>query len=391
VNFHYKCLRCDFFEKDGTKELLTCPKCGSNLDITYNYDDIKLKQPQIFNMFLHPELMPISVSTDIFRTKIGGTPLIESRTKKYLFFKDDSRNPSLSFKDRASAIAILKSIELNKKGIVTASTGNAAASLATLSALTGQKCVIFVPESAPKGKLIQILIHGAKLIKVKGSYDQAFDIATEFSKVSEYYLRNTGINPFMTEGKKTAAYEIAYQLNYEVPDNVFVSVGDGCIIGSTYKGFYELKMVGKIDKIPRIYGVQAMGANPIFRAFKANKEDIEQLKANTIADSISVGNPQDYQKALRAVRKSGGDFIEVSDKEIMDAQREMAVSEGLYAEPAAAAAFAGYLKKKLEGKTVILITGNGLKDVDATEKSFNFDFISIDPNNYDIEEINEKI
>ena len=236
-------------------------------------------------------------------------------------------------------------------------------------------------------KLTQILIHGAKLVKVNGSYDQAFDIATEFAQKSGYYLRNTGINPMMTEGKKTVAFEIAADNNFDPIDNIFVSVGDGCIIGSVYKGFYELNKTRVIDWMPKIYGIQADGANPIYRAFENNKKDIDSQGADTIADSISVGEPRDYQKALRAVRKSGGKYISVSDKEIMDGQKKLAMEEGIYSEPAASAAYAGYLKESVKGKTVVLVTGNGLKDIKATIDTFDFHFMEIEPKGYDIEEI----
>lgn len=384
--YFFKCVKCGY-EIHDKEEVLTCPKCNSNMDVIYDYKNIELSENNELDMFIFPELLPNNVGKEKLRVKIGGTPLIKSRNKSSLFFKDDSRNPSLSFKDRASAVGVLKTIELKKAGIVTASTGNAAASLATLSALAGVKAVIFVPESAPIAKLAQIQIHGAFLIKVQGSYDEAFDIATEFSQKSGYYLRNTGINPMMTEGKKTVAFEIAKQFNYDLPENIFVSVGDGCIIGSVYKGFYELKLLNKIRNIPKIFGVQAHGANPIFQAFTNNYDDIYPMRSVTIADSINVGNPRDYQKALRAVRKSNGKFIEASDEEIMSAQALLAKNEGIYAEPAAAAAYAGYLKQNPNETSIVLITGNGLKDVNATLHSNKFSSITILPKNYNIEDI----
>ncbi|MCD6579966.1 threonine synthase [bacterium] len=388
--YFFKCVKCgkEIHEKEN---ILTCPECDSNMDVIYDYESIDLKESNDFDMFLFPQLLPNDADKSLLRVKIGGTPLVKSRNKETLFFKDDSRNPSLSFKDRASAIGVLKTIELKRKGIVTASTGNAAASLATLSALAGIKAVIFAPVSAPQAKLAQIQIHGAFLVKVNGSYDEAFDIATEFSQKSGYYLRNTGINPMMTEGKKTVAFEIAKQFDYDLPENIFVSVGDGCIIGSVYKGFYELKKLNKIERIPRIFGIQAHGANPIFQAFKGNYDKIDPIRSSTIADSINVGNPRDYQKALRAVIESHGEFIEVEDREIMAAQSILAKDEGIYAEPAASAAFAGYLKKGIKGRTVVLITGNGLKDINATIKSNEFASLTVSPTDYNIDYIMEKV
>ncbi len=379
MKYYFRCVKCGFTEKDGKKQMMLCPSCGSNLDVMYNYDRISLSKKKNLSMWTFGELLPVSADPSALRTVIGGTPLIESRNTEGLLFKDDTRNPSLSFKDRASAIAIMKCIELGKKGVTTASTGNAAASLAALSALAGLKCVIFVPENAPPAKLAQILIHGSRLVKIKGTYDEAFDIATAFSRKSGYYLRNTGINPFMTEGKKTVSFEMHVQTDIGKIDNVFVSVGDGCIIGAVYKGFWELKKIGAIKKIPRVIGVQASGASPIATAFKKGSDDIKPVISRTLADSISVGNPRDPHKALRAARDSGGYFLTVTDSEIAAAQGELALKEGIYAEPAAAAAYAGYKRSREKGRSIVLVTGNGLKDIAFTLSHNSFKSITLDP------------
>ena len=389
--FSYRCVKCSSeYPSCSDKEMLTCPSCGSNLDVIYDYGNIDITGPaDIFDMFIYPQLLPVDVDRSLLRLPIGGTPLVQSRLLSNLFFKDDSRNPSLSYKDRASAIAVLRASELGLDTIVTASTGNAAASLSVLCAAAGLKAVIFVPESAPEGKLLQILMHGAQLVKVKGTYDQVFDMATEYSSYCGAYLRSTGINPMMAEGRKTSAFEIYEQFGRSVPDNIVVSVGDGCIIGGIYKGFWELKELGMINRIPRIIGVQAEGSSPLVKAFDNNSMEFTPESADTIADSISVGYPRDGYKALRAAYETQGVFISVSDTQIMQAQYDMSKNEGIFCEPAASAAYAGYLKLKPEGDTVVMVTGNGLKDPRSADRSNEFSFVTASFDNYSLEDISK--
>ena len=258
------------------------------------------------------------------------------------------------------------------KTLVAASTGNAAASLACLSAAHRMEAVIFAPATAPPAKLTQILQYGAHLFPVDGTYDDAFDLSMDVVKATGWYSRSTGINPILSEGKKTAALEIAEQLNWEVPDNVFVPVGDGCIIGGVYKGFYDLHQLGWIDRLPKIIAVQAEGSSVIVDALESGT--LTPVSADTVADSISVDMPRDGQKAIRAVKESRGYGLKVTDAEILEAQHRLAKTTGLFAEPAAAAAFAGLLKSANEGKinsaetATVLITGTGLKDIRAAQK-----------------------
>ncbi len=261
--------------------------------------------------------------------------------------------------------------------ITTASTGNAAAALSGICASVGQKNVIFVPRSAPPAKIAQLLVYNATVILVKGTYDDAFELCLEAAAEYGWYNRNTGYNPYMTEGKKTAAFEICEQMHWQAPDVVFVSVGDGCIIGGLHKGFQDLLALGFIDSIPRIIGVQAEGSSYLYEAWK-NKEDIltkPPVSGVTVADSISAGLPRDRIKALAAVTKTDGAYVQVSDEEILAAVPELARGVGVFAEPAGACAYAGLVKAVELGlvaadeRIVVLNTGNGLKDIQSTMKA----------------------
>jgi threonine synthase len=292
-----------------------------------------------------------------------------------LWIKDDGREPTASFKDRASAVGVVKALELGRNIITCASTGNAASSLAGLATSVELTTYIFVPRTAPQAKVAQLLIFGANVIMVEGTYDQAFDLCLEASKEYGWYSRNTAYNPYLSEGKKTAALEICEQLGWEAPDRIFVSVGDGCIIGGLWKGLKDLCALGFIDKMPKLMGVQAEGAAPLVRAWREGTEEIEPVVLNTLADSIAVGVPRDRIKALRAVRQTGGEFVAVSDEEILDAMRVLARGAAVFAEPAGATGFAGLVKLVREGRIdpeeriVVLVTGNGLKDVASAIKA----------------------
>jgi threonine synthase len=294
-----------------------------------------------------------------------------------VWVKDDGRNPTASFKDRASAIAVVKAQEQNAAVITTASTGNAAAALSGLCASVQQPNVIFVPESAPQAKIAQLLVFGSTVLLVHGTYDDAFELCLQAADEYGWYNRNTAYNPYMSEGKKTASYEICEQLGWQAPDQIYVSVGDGCIIGGLHKGLKDLWAMGWIDKMPKLMGVQAQGSNYMAEAW-ANDEDVltkAPIDAHTAADSISAGLPRDRLKAMAAVKETGGAYITVSDEEILAAIPPMARLSGVFGEPAGAAAYAGLIKVVAEGmvgadeRVVVLNTGNGLKDVAGAMKS----------------------
>lgn len=384
--FHigYICISCgDFLPAEPFH--YTCKKCDGNLDAVYDYDQIKkdwsrkhLSENLDRSIWRYLPVLPVDRNPEELSMQVGGTPLVNQTRLaqeigiRNLWLKDDTRNPSGSLKDRATEVGIQHAKELGFKTLVAASTGNAAASLACLSATHQMEAVIFAPATAPSAKLTQILQYGAHLFPVDGTYDDAFDLSLEVVKATGWYSRSTGINPILSEGKKTVALEIAEQLNWEVPDHIFVPVGDGCIIGGVYKGFYDLYQLGWIDRLPQIIAVQAEGSSVIVDALESGT--LTSVSADTIADSISVDMPRDGQKAIRAVKESQGYGLKVTDAEILDAQHYLAKTTGLFAEPAAAAAFAGLLKSANEGKinsddtATVLITGTGLKDIRAAQK-----------------------
>ncbi|MFH1852467.1 MAG: threonine synthase [Candidatus Neomarinimicrobiota bacterium] len=381
----YRCLECGKLQPPEPFPY-TCGSCGANLDAVYNYDVIgrhwdrpRLAGTRDRSLWRYAPLLPVIEPLAGCSIQVGGTPLVavprlaDEIGITNLWIKDDTRNPSGSLKDRASEVGLCHAAEAGLETLVTASTGNAAASLAALAAYHGRQAVILAPADAPPAKLTQILQYGATLCPVDGSYDDAFDLATVVAGHFGWYLRSTGINPVMSEGKKTVALEIAEQLDWQVPDFIFVPVGDGCIIGGVFKGFFDLLQLGWIDRLPRIVAVQAEGSAAIVRALEANSE-IVAVAANTVADSIAVDLPRDGLKALRAVRESDGFGIVVSDEAILQAQKKLAETTGIFVEPAAAAAFAGLLRAR-EGdliksgeSAVVLATGSGLKDIAAAQR-----------------------
>jgi len=397
--------RCSLCREEYSPEDVTyiCPKDGGNLDVLLDYEAIKNKyQPEDIlsrkdsSLWSFLPLLPVSMpegdSTPLHAA--GGTPVFKltSLAGKHglqnLWLKDESKNPTASFKDRASAIVVARAQELKSEIIVTASTGNAGAALAGMCAAVGQKAIIFAPKSAPQAKVAQLLIFGAKVILVDGNYDDAFDLTIKASNEFGWYCRNTGYNPFTAEGKKTAAFEIwewwlathrqwHEQIGEETdhaPLTIFVSVGDGNIISGIHKGFKDLYELGWLGRIPRMIGVQAEGSAAVANAFHGNTETIAPVSSRTIADSISVDLPRDGVRALRAARETGGTYITVSDDEILHAIAELG-RVGVFAEPAGAAAYAGLVKGAASGVVgsddpiLVLNTGSGLKDIQSALKS----------------------
>jgi threonine synthase len=398
----YTCSLCS--RQYGPDEITyTCPKDGGNLDVVLDYEAIRRKyQPEDItsradsSIWRYLPLLPVSAPEGSATPLhvVGGTPvyalpgLAAKLGLKQLWLKDESRNPTGSFKDRASAVVVTRAREIGAEVVVTASTGNAGAALAGMAAAIGQKAVIFAPKSAPQAKVAQLLIFGAKVILVDGSYDDAFDLTVKAAQEFGWYCRNTGYNPFTVEGKKTAAFEIWEFMHQEngisprkatgeltLPVNkprltIFVSVGDGNIISGLHKGFKDLHALGWLPKIPRLVGVQAEGSAAIANAFRAKNETIIPVKAQTIADSISVDLPRDGVRAVRAASETGGMYVTVSDSEILQAIAELG-RVGIFAEPAGATAYAGLAAAKARGwlepesTVLVLNTGSGLKDVRA--------------------------
>lgn len=394
----YRCSICGAEYLPG-QVTYTCPKDGGNLDVVLDYESIKKKfQPEDITsrteaslwryLPLLPVREPAGDSTPLHAS--GWTPvfalprLAEKLRLKHLWLKDESRNPTASFKDRASAVVVTRAREIKSEIVVTASTGNAGAALAGMAAAVGQKAVIFAPKSAPQAKVAQLLVFGAKVILVDGTYDDAFDLTVKAANEFGWYCRNTGYNPFTLEGKKTAAFEIwewwieAHRdwhkqdsaLDNHPPLTIIVSVGDGNIISGIHKGFKDLLALGWIPNLPRIIGVQAEGSAAVANAFHAQTETIAPVSAQTVADSISVDLPRDGARAVRAARATNGTYITVSDDEIIHAIAELG-SQGIFPEPAGAAAYAGLVKGASLGAVggddpvLVINTGSGLKDVRA--------------------------
>jgi threonine synthase len=372
----------------------TCPKDGGNLDVILDYSTITkdftpstIFQSAELSIWRYLPLLPVNdpggMDTPIHF--VGYTPVYSVKPLAThlgmgsLWVKDESRNPTASYKDRASAVVIARAREIGSEIVVTASTGNAGAALAGMAAAIGQPAVIFAPRSAPPAKIAQLLIYGATIFLVDGTYDDAFDLTIEASNEFGWYCRNTGYNAFTAEGKKTAAFEIwewMSKIEYSHAEslNLFVSVGDGNIISGLHKGFKDLVRLGWLEKSPRIFGVQAEGSAAIANAFLSGSEVITPVKANTIADSISVDLPRDGVRAVRAARETGGGFMLVSDDEIISAISDLG-KVGIFAEPAGATSYAGLVKAihsgviKPDEKVLVINTGSGLKDVRAAMRA----------------------
>ena len=384
----------------------TCTRDDGNLDAVYDYarivrevDPLRITQSADRSVWHYAPLLPYTLPEPHIPTPLssfGWSPLYRaprletSLGIRTIWLKDDSRLPSSSFKDRASSAVIARALHSGVRTICAASTGNAASSLTTLCAGTGLRTVIFVPQSTPEGKLAQILIHGARVYAVRGSYDDAFELAMQASAEFGWYNRNTGVNPYTREGKKTAAFEICEQLSrspapahMRAPDVLIVPVGDGNIISGLHKGFKDLCAVGWIEHAPRIIGVTATLAPSLYHAWQQGGEHIESAPSSTIASGISVDLPRDGVMALRAVRETGGMLIESTDEEMLDAMKVLAREVGIFTEPASAAAYVGLLKARQMGfihddeEVVLQLTGSGLKDVRSALAAVGGEVITI--------------
>ncbi len=373
------CIRCGH-EVPALPDVTVCPKCGGILDIKYDYNWIArhVSHADMANrtdctMWRYREFLPVTGESRRPRLRVGGSPLYDCQRLadqlgiRKLYVKDDGINPTASLKDRASAMAVVKAEEAGASTIACSSTGNAASSLAGNAAAAGFETYIFVPSRAPKGKVSQLMIFGAHVISVKGSYEDTFRLSAEAIDRWGWYNRNAAINPYLMEGKKTVSLEIAEQLNWQMTDYVAISVGDGCTISGVWKGFCDLYAAGLIDKLPRLISVQAEGCCPLNRAIQTNT-DWQPMEENTIADSIAVGVPRNPDKALRAIRASNGICVNVSDDEILAAMRLLGRTCGVFGEPAGVAGTAG-VKKAIEcglipsdATVTSVVTGNGLKD-----------------------------
>src|SRR5262249_9075404 len=349
----FECVDCSRRHGPGEVEYV-CPACQGNLDVVYDYERIAagfsrstLLHDRNRTIWRYRALLPIETASIPPPLTVGWTPIYTSRPLadqfgvRELLIKDDGRNPTASFKDRPSALAVVKAQEARTRTVTTASSGNAGVALAAMCASVGMQSVVFVPASAPLPKITQLQVFGATVILVEGSYDDAYELCLQAGRDFGWYQRSTGYNPFMTEGKKTAAFEICEQLDWDVPDKVIVAVGDGCIIGGLWKGFREMRQLNLVDRLPEMIGVQSERARAIVDASNGDGV-VRERPAQSIADSINVGKPRDARKALIAIKESGGRAIAVSDQSILSSIGQLARATGVFVEPAAAAAFAGF-------------------------------------------------
>ncbi len=387
-----RCVLCAAVYPHGEVEY-TCPRCGIEgiLDVEYDagrigrrFSRATLDADRDLSLWRYRALLPVpddAVALPPPRLQVGFTPVVDAPALAKelglgaLLVKDDGRNPTASFKDRASSVGVLRARWLGRNTITCSSTGNAASSLAGFAAEAGMKAFIFVPASAPEAKVAQLLVYGAKVFLVEGPYEDAFRVCQAAVEEFGWYNRNCAINPYLVEGKKTCGLEIGEQLRESLPDVVTVALGDGCTTAGIWKGLVEMKTHGVIDRLPRLLAVQAEGAAPLARTFARGDERIEPIEAATLADSINVGAPRNGIKALRAVRASGGAIVTAKDEAILSWIPRLARATGVFAEPTGVAALAG-LEAAIEqglvrrGERVLHVaTGNGLKDTRGAMRS----------------------
>ncbi len=401
----YRCIACAKTQAIDFAGFV-CPCCGGNLDITYDYAAISDKVAGGFSsyrtdLFRYAPLLPVKRTDTPFPLHVGGTPLYaaprlgELLGLRNLYLKDDTVNPSASTKDRAGAVTLQRAMDIGAEVVSVASTGNAGSSLACLAAALGLRAVVFVPEDAPAAKLTQSLSFGATVFAVRGNYDDAFDLCLSASDEFGWFNRSTGYNPFTREGKKTCAYEIWESLGGRVPDRIVVPTGDGNLLSGIWKGWCDLRAVGLVDRVPRIDCVQSVASAAIcgtVRRLRDNDQSdpdwstvvIDEVRASTAADSISVDRPRDGLAAVRGVLESGGETVTVPDDDILAAIPEMARTTGIFAEPAAAAPWAAVKQLVRDNKieadelVVCIVSGSGLKDIANIQKTVAAPLI-IDP------------
>jgi len=361
-------------------QIYTCPTCGDLLEIVYDYKSLarkfqeSVRAPGPLSVWRYHEILPVSLASAV-RIGEGGTGLSRSRSlgMPEVYFKNEGQNPTGSFKDRGMTVAITRAVEIRAERVLCASTGNTSASMAAYAAKAGMKAIVLIPKGkVAMGKLLQAVVHGAKISQVEGNFDKALERARKMASLrSGLYLVNS-INPYRIEGQKTLAFEVWEQLGRRTPDVVIVPVGNAGNISAIWKGFQELRRMGLAKRIPRMIGVQASGAAPLADAYAKNQWKIVPWpNPETVASAIRIGAPASWKKALRAVRDSKGAIISASDQEIAAAQRSLATHEGIFAEPASAASVAGLIRAKKthlvnpRETVVCVITGHGLKDQKA--------------------------
>jgi threonine synthase len=391
ARFHFRCIECSK-EYPEDPHRLVCSLCSGKQEpggtirgvlevvlkvLPSTWPHFRASDREFISAFL-----PINDDGAIPPLPVGDTPLLEAPRLRddlempNLFLKDDTRNPSGSTKDRASLLVVAKAVEYGCDTVATASTGNAASALAAVAASAGLRAIVLVPAAAPPAKLAQMQSYGAVVVPVDGNYDQAFELCTSACNEFGWYNRSTALNPFTIEGKKTAALEIAAAITPDSPDAILVPTGDGVILAGLAKGFRDLERAGLIERRPRLIAIQPEKSSAIANAVRSGAERATAVPgAASVADSLTVEMPRNAIGCLAEIRASGGGGITVSDDAISTAISRLAGSTGVFAEPAGAAALAGLEAALGEGlvdreeRVVLMITGNGLKDIDAAARA----------------------
>jgi len=387
VNFHLRCIDCGA-KYNANQVIYNCNSCGGLLSVEYDFSEFPenpdlLWKKRAFSVWRYRELLPIEKEERKVTLGEGGTSLnkclrlSENLGLKSLYVKNEGENPTGSFKDRGMTVGVTKALELEMKKVACASTGNTSASLAAYAARAGLECIVLIPSGKVAfGKLTQAIVHGARVIQIKGNFDEALSIIRKICLSYPIYLLNS-LNPFRLEGQKTIAFEIRDQLNGKIPDKIIVPVGNAGNISAIWKGFKELRTLGLADDSPQMIGVQAEGAAPIADSLKKGLSEVEFVdNPETVATAIRIGSPVNWKKAVRAVKESNGLVEKVSDGEILEAQRLLAQKEGIFVEPASAASIAGLIKIIRRGLiskdelVVCILTGHGLKDPNIILRRF---------------------
>ena len=364
--------------------LYTCEWCFGPLEVAYDYDAIRssISREKIaagpLTLWRYSDLLPVEGDTAV-DLGTGFTPLVRAdRLAAELglgevWIKNDTRNPTNSFKDRVVSVALSKALEFGFKVAACASTGNLANSVAAHAARAGMRSYVFIPSNLEQGKIVTTAVYGGNLVAIEGNYDDVNRLCAELAGIYEWAFVNVNMRPFYAEGSKTLAFETAEQLGWQTPDHVVVPMASGSLLTKIRKGFDELYKVGLLDDAPsvRVSGAQAEGCSPIARAFLDESDTIRPVKPDTIAKSLAIGNPADGYFALDVVRSTGGGMSAVTDDEVVEGMRLLARTEGIFAETAGGVTIATLKELAAQGvirsdeRVVVYITGHGLKTLEA--------------------------
>src|SRR3954466_165027 len=386
---HVQGLRCRECGREyDAAPVYTCEWCFGPLEVSYDYDAITktISREKIAagpaSLWRYADLLPVACDPSV-DLGTGFTPLVRAdRLAAELglgevWIKNDTRNPTNSFKDRVVSVALSKALEFGFKVAACASTGNLANSVAAHAARAGLRSYVFIPSNLEQGKVVTTAVYGGNLVSIEGSYGDVNRLCAELAGVYEWAFVNVNMRPYYAEGSKTLAFETAEQLGWQAPDHVVVPAASGSLLTKIRKGFDELHRVGLLDAPPhvRVSGAQALGCSPIARAYLENSDTIRPVKPDTIAKSLAIGNPADGYFALDVVRTTGGSFAAVPDGEIVEGMRLLARTEGIFAETAGGVTIATLKRLAADGvirpdeRVVAYVTGHGLKTLDAVEPS----------------------